>query len=533
MLSLISLPVDILIIVLEPLDFDDLTALSLSCRLLHSVVTEYGWTNYLRDHPRPSWSLSRARNRHWSPHARVYYDVMADRGWAGSAASSKFIARPLSRIWPGKLQPVLAINNTRLVVGAGSNLYSYIFGASPHPGVSPPVQYEGTISLLPRFGSTATPVRPRNITAISFVADGGLDATLHVAFQDGAIERVQLINSDDALTATRSSLPPMPNGDFVESISSASDIVLSLSSAGHARLSPISSSSSILASSSSSEDLITPYSSSSIDLKARSWASTLSLRASTPYAAFGTASTTPLNVHTIHQDGQLSALPTAVLHTKHAGAVAAASLDIAQDKLPSSAVYGLAQGPPDSPWGASPDVLVSGWYDGAVRCYDLRAAAHADSSVSSSAGRTPVHTPVLTLQDRWSLEPIYSVACGGGSGAHIAAGTARHSVVSFWDVRYCNTESGYSNKHGGWSVYAPGNDPSPVYAVVLESSRFFGVTQSRPFVYDFGPGVSLDTYPPIPQGRGVDNLKQKKGASRATYHVLRREHNSSAVCSEH
>jgi hypothetical protein len=38
MLSLISLPVDILIIVLEPLSFDDLTALSLSCRLLYSVV---------------------------------------------------------------------------------------------------------------------------------------------------------------------------------------------------------------------------------------------------------------------------------------------------------------------------------------------------------------------------------------------------------------------------------------------------------------------------------------------------------------
>jgi hypothetical protein len=37
----------------------------------------------------------------------------------------------------------------------------------------------------------------------------------------------------------------------------------------------------------------------------------------------------------------------------------------------------------------------------------------------------------------------------------------------------------------GWSVYAPGNDRSPVYTVILESSRLFGATESRPFVYDF------------------------------------------------
>ena len=45
-----------------------------------------------------------------------------------------------------------------------------------------------------------------------------------------------------------------------------------------------------------------------------------------------------------------------------------------------------------------------------------------------------------------------------------------------------------------------------------------------------GPGVSMDTYPPIPQVRGIDNLKHKKGSHRATYYVLRYEHNSSGLC---
>jgi hypothetical protein len=42
----------------------------------------------------------------------------------------------------------------------------------------------------------------------------------------------------------------------------------------------------------------------------------------------------------------------------------------------------------------------------------------------------------------------------------------------------------------------------------------------------------MDTYPPIPQVRGIDNLKHKRGSNRATYHVLRYEHNSSGLCSE-
>lgn len=34
-------------------------------------------------------------------------------------------------------------------------------------------------------------------------------------------------------------------------------------------------------------------------------------------------------------------------------------------------------------------------------------------------------------------------------------------------------------------MHAPGNDRSPVFSVQLESSRLFGVTEMRGFVYDF------------------------------------------------
>jgi hypothetical protein len=304
--------------------------------------------------------------------------------------------------------------------------------------------------------------RPQNITALTFIEDGGADCSLDVAFLDGSIERLELSSTQrsTSFSVTRSKLQSMPRNDFVENLCSQSETILGLSSTGYARLSTLSGDTSSI-----------------IELKKRSWTSHLSL-ASSPYAAFGTCSSTPLTVHAILDGGHLSSHPTAILHT--------ASDQSPPEEFSVSAVYGLSQAPLNSPWGSSPQILVSGWYDGQVRIYDLRSSASSSlfrPLLSSTTTTDPatrssiaVHRPVLSLVDRWCYEPIYAVAAGGGSAAHIAAGIARHSVVSFWDVR----QPSY-----GWSVHAPGNDSSPVYSVILESSRFFGVTQSRPFVYDF------------------------------------------------
>jgi hypothetical protein len=228
-----------------------------------------------------------------------------------------------------------------------------------------------------------------------------------------------------------------------------------------------------------------------IDLDTHAWSALLSTSASAPFAAFGTSSDTPLTIHAITPTS-ISATPTMTLR-------ASQHQDDSALERP-TAVYGIASAPPASPWGASDQIIVSGWFEGLVCVHDMRASP----------------APTLTFADPWSFEPIYTVACGGGGGAHIAAGSARHSVVAFWDVRAATP---------GWSVHAPGNDVSPVYSIIMESSRLFGATQSRPFVYDFGPAVRPETYPSLPSTRGNDGLSR----DRIGFYVTKYDHPAMGV----
>jgi hypothetical protein len=405
-------------------------------------VTDFGWAGYLRANVRPSFSLSQAR-AHWPARTQVRYDVLTDHAWS----LSNFVARPLARPWPAKLQPILAINSSRLVVAAGPHLYSYRFSDSIN-GNAPSVLPEGTCSFAASHG------RNRDITGITFVHDEGFDQTLCIAFRDGSVEHVFLTTSqdDDLLASSCAGLSQLRDGDFIECLSSENNILLSLSSDGFAALTNLRAS------------LPSPAA-ESVALNTRSWTSHLCLRSSSPYAAFGTSSVKPLTVHSITSD-RLSPWPSAILSNNSFGQPNGQS---------QSAVYGISQAPLASPLGSSPQIIVAGWYDGQVRCYDLRSCSRTSAVTDQNQTPAPL-LPVLSLFDPLSAEPIYSVSCGGGSASHIAAGSARHGVISFWDLRSPKT---------GWSVYAPGNDPSPVYSVILESSRVYGATQSRPFVYDF------------------------------------------------
>lgn len=341
----------------------------------------------------------------------------------------------------------MAINQARLIVASGNCIYSYRFGNADE-GQSPPVQIEGIYPL------SHCDARNHDITGLAFAKGGEQDQTVFVGYLNGTTERVVLPSpkKGDALASvvlSREIISSFSNGDFVENLSAEANHFLSLSSNGLATLANHGS-----------------HATSMIDLRSRSWTSHLSMHSSGPYAAFGTSSTTPLTIHDI-TGSHISTDPSAILHTEAVGS------NLAPDHLPSSAVYGISQAPPAAPWGSSPQIIVSGWFDGLVRCYDLRSSSRMRSHDRTSLA--PLK-PVLSLDNPWSFESIYSVSCGGGYASHVAAGTARHSVVSFWDVRAPTA---------GWSVHAPGNDPSPVYSVILESSRLFGATQSRPFVYDF------------------------------------------------
>lgn len=429
-------------------------------------MQEFGWRDYLRRNPRLSLSLSKSFAV-WSPGAQAKYadrllwpfpavlttyasryNATMDHNWG----RSQFVARPLAQRWVGKLQPLLAINSSRLLLAAGNTIYSYGFGTSGGPDASPPVYQECTYTTRAFHPS-------RDITALVSVPDDGLDRTVFVGYADGNLERVTLppykdvANTSGNIDASLREHLDFHDGSLIEALSASSSHLLSLAATGTAALLPL-----------TSEEPIPEL----IDVGSRSWSCHLRMDAPTPYAVIGTTSFNPLSVYPV-LESYLSPTPSACLASS------------SKTERP-TAVYAISSAPPACAWGASEQLVVSGWYDGIVRVFDLR-----------SPHRTIVHgksslLPSMTFCDPWSPEPIYSLSCGGGSASYITAGSARHSVLAFWDVR---------SPLKGWSVHAPGNDSSPVYSVVTDGARVFGANESRGFVYDFGPGVTEETYPPV------------------------------------
>ncbi|KAI0755135.1 hypothetical protein C8Q80DRAFT_1117614 [Daedaleopsis nitida] len=473
------LPSDIWIGVLQYMSLADLAHLSQASKYFRALVHEYGWQTYLKANPRRTWSLAKSMQL-WTPYARLRFQELADRNWTMPA----FVARPLASKWGSKLQPHLAINKSRLFVAAGSFIYSYAFGYSEQQGTNSTIRFECAYMINKVVQAS------RDITSIRCVPDGGFDRTVYVGFADGVLERVVLpackagVQAPIQLEPIHRERRPYHGTDAVESISSNRTHLLSISSNGTAAFF-----------SNSSPDSAPTV----LRLNVRSWAAHLTDR----YAVLGASSLTPLVVHSV-RESQLSDAPTHVLTSS-----------MHDDHPRASAVYGICDVPPSAPWGGSEHVVVSGWYDGVVNVHDLRSSRRAPR-IPGVAALPPGGAlyPVLSMCDPWLCEPIYDVSAGGGAECHIAAGTARHSVVAFWDVRAANR---------GWSVHAPGNDSSPVYSVALDSSRLFGATQSRPFVLDFGPGAREDTYPSLTRPLREDGLK-RRDSSGVGFYVTRYGH---------
>ena len=335
----------------------------------------------------------------------------------------------------------------------------------------------------------------RDITSIECVPDGGFDRTVYVGYADGSLERVVLpackagTQGPIHLETINRDRKSYHGNEIVESISSHGHQVLSMSSNGVAAF---------------FSDAVSNASPQYIELGVRSWTAHLS----STHAVLGASSLTPLTVHSLHES-HLSARPSHIL--------AASTHD---DHPRTSAVYGICSAPSSAPWGSSDRVVISGWYDGVVNVHDLRSSLRAHRLPGVSTDAYPAGGalyPVMSMCDPWLAEPVYGVSAGGGGGCHIAAGTARHSVVALWDVRAASR---------GWSVHAPGNDSSPVYSVVMESSRVFGATQSRSFVLDFGPGPREDAYPPLSRPPREEGLKKRDGSG-VGFYVTRYAHSRS------
>jgi hypothetical protein len=404
---------------------------------LPSQVDLLGWAEYIRSNPRPMTSMA-AIFHTWDARRQAHHLTLTDKNWSNKRVALVSLSRP----WHGKLQSLLAANTSRLVVAAGESLYSYGFAATEQAGVR----------LGATFGLSGSQGPRRDITGITFVP--GTEDTLCLGFQDGSLERVRLPSPPvpasrvQVLDANHRERYDLDAGSFIKSLSASRDRLLAVSYSGRATL--------------FAPDAAGPQP-THVELQRKCWAAHLNLRASAPFAAFGSTSATPLTVHAVAEAG-LAAEPTA-----HLGA--------AGSEHSRPAAYALCQPAcAGGPWGAPDPLLISGWFDGVVRCYDLRSA----TPVSGAPGTPVARRPVLSLHDPWAYEAFYAVGAGGGAHAHVAGGSARHALVALWDVR---------RPRAGWSAYGPGDGSSPVYALHVESARAFGATQSRAFALDFAPGA--------------------------------------------
>lgn len=183
-------------------------------------------------------------------------------------------------------------------------------------------------------------------------------------------------------------------------------------------------------------------------------------------------------------------------------------------------MYGITGPPPGFPGGQSDQIIISSWFDGKVRIHDLRDAARGynnllDFSGGYSSPDVPMPlSPCQVLYDPWTVgDAKYSISAGGPGGACIASGSAVNSVICLWDVR---------QPFSGWSVHAPGNDRSPIYSLKFEYSRIWTANQARACVVDFGPDVSLKTYPSLK--RTARSLPPKPGSGGLSYLAMYYSH---------
>ncbi|KAG8754903.1 hypothetical protein FRC14_004537 [Serendipita sp. 396] len=462
--SLLHLPGELLLCLLQYLDYDALLALSITCRIMYQIIHETGWKDFCRATYRETPSVAeRWSSLTWRQRAKEAH--LTNERWN----ARMFVAKTLNSRWSQKHRPEIALSRSRLAVACGHAITTYRFGCVEH-GIKSSVTLEGTFTVFP-------PVVGNDITGLSFIEDGGKDESLLVSNCAGDLVRIRLplneplyqLNIKDkrkqnfpAIKTAQYQIPRIPLGK----IAAAGSEALVLASEGSAFL--------VNPASPWKKPICTT-------IGTTAWAAHLELRSSTAYAAIGTSKN--VVVHPVIHSS-ISSSPIAILGGT-------------KKDVP---VYCVAQFLP----GGSPDIIASGWYDGRARVHDLRCSIRAKDATSASMNSPTPLEPVLTLADPWHpFDPVYSIASRAqiedatarskGSdqgmphqGSFLIAGSAIHSAISIWDVRQPSRS---------WSMFAPGKDWSPVYALKAEGSRLWGATQWRAFAIDFAPDAPLTDYP--------------------------------------
>ena len=405
-----------------------------------------------------------SENAVWRERARHSYQT--NLHWA----SRKFTPWVLNTQWRCRYHSVLAMSSTTLAVGAGNTIYTYL--------LSQGAVREDLAMQVHRDSLPAT-----DITGLAFLPNIGATRQMLITDMSGRVVRIRA--DSDAAT-------PFPNGrprlsglwygkstfasqsarydhphEAIRALSTSGPMALTVSTTG------------LLSLFNTNTPWVQP---STYHAQKRGWTCHLQLDASTPFAAIGLHS--GASIIPVRQSGFDSNTPQL------------ARLGGPKDACP---VYSIGAFLP----GSSPDIITTGWFDGKVRVYDLRLAAKTNNTSvwptpplsppsQPPLSAPPLLTPVMTLSDPWrSYDAVFSLSARGvpsSSGNHshhyITAGSSQHSVVVVWDVR---------SPYAGWSVYAPGGDRSPVYALRTEGSRVWGTTQSRAFMLDFSEGYTPRT----------------------------------------
>lgn len=381
-----GLPLDVQELVFEACDPVTLSSFASTSRLSNAVIASHGW---------PAWN--RAHSNHFDPITaplptsprlqaakRAYFSHRIDRAWDQRRLSFQRIGLNTH----GKTIPVLLLHKAarRLYVAFGTQLRVVLFDERGRPVNCKPLRI-GDSAVEDVTGLAAVDSHPDDLL-VSRLSGTIVRYTLTVKRTHRPRQApVKPSPYDFEVVARPVAHFQHPRRSRIQALSSSGD---AFASAGHRRR----------------NDTVAVFSSRSpwlppttVPLPGRPWAIHLSSSTTSPFLAVG-------------HDGPSS--PASIFLFSESS--------ILTDPIPLS--------DPSSPWTTSgyalarsrtcPHLLALGQFDGFVRLFDLRLVGRGGGGGETARFREP-----------FCDSPVYSVDIGGGHGSLLAAGSARHSSVSF------------------------------------------------------------------------------------------------------
>lgn len=420
-------------------------------------VDSLGIPTYLLNHPFVHTSIS-PPSSHWPASVLVRHNHRIDR----QIASRKWHAAQIGPAWPQAVIPVISLTEDRLLIGAGGKLIV-------HPLTPSNRRTRGEKS---QYG--ARTIEKERVYAVTKKADGSrgdivgiaplTDGQVIVAQFDGTVQRLSLDGSA-APTGPGQSVQPRSTAHYSSAKREAGTkaAIHTLAHDGDTFLTTTSSPNPCAYIYLARSPWKDPVRLSFPTTEPRAWSSLITTSSGylAPSVMLGLSSN--ISIYDLPTVSTSSSYNAAMIKQTPVRTLTG------PDPPSRSSAYDLHLPPAGS--AHHPALLLSAWFDSHLRLHDLRA---------------PQSEAVTEFSDPWTWadgSAMYSSAWFGEYG--IAGGGARHGTVCLFDVRYPKK---------GWSVFSPQGKGSPVYDLVGEGGRLWGVTEKRAFVLAFdGSGAAADS----------------------------------------